>query len=67
MCVVFKCSHGTEIFFKVVSDWLTLVVDLCRTILAGGPLWTQSDDNVVLEVVFFAWLFVVLVSKYLVI
>ena len=29
--------------FKVVSDRLTLVVDLYGTILFGGPLWTQFD------------------------
>ena len=39
---------------RVVSDWLTLVVDLYGTVLVGGPLWTQSDDVIVLVVVFFA-------------
>ena len=43
-------------YFKVISDWLTLVVDLYGTILVGGPLWTQFDDVVVLSVVFFALL-----------
>ena len=37
-------------YFKVVSDSLTLVADLCRTILVGGPLWTQFNDVVVLAV-----------------
>ena len=41
-------------YFKVVSDWLTLVADLSGTISVGRPLWTQSDDVVVLAVVFFA-------------
>ena len=41
-------------YFKVVSDWLTLVADLYGTILVGRPLWPQSDDVVVLAVVFFA-------------
>ena len=43
-------------YFKVVSDWLTLVAILYGTILVGRPLWTQFDDVVVLAVVFFALL-----------
>ena len=39
---------------KIVSDWLTLVADLHGTTLAGGLLWTQFDDVIVLVVVFFA-------------
>ena len=48
-------AHKSK-YFKVVSDWLTLVTDLYEAILVGGPLWTQFDDAVVLEVVFFALL-----------
>ena len=33
-----------------------MVADLCGTIYVGGHLWTQFDDVVVLEVVFFALL-----------
>ena len=43
-------------YFKFVSDWFTLVADLCGTILVGGPLWTQFDDVVVLAAVFFSLL-----------
>ena len=40
----------------MVADWLTLVADLDGTMLVGGTLWTQSDDVVVLAVVFFGLL-----------
>ena len=43
-------------YFKVVSDWFTFVVVLYETILCGGPFWTQSDNDAVLVVVFFALL-----------
>ena len=49
------CVRRGSKYFKVVSDWLTLVADLNGTILVGGPLWTQFGDVVVLEVVFFAF------------
>ena len=55
VCVRYLCIRRWSKYFKVVSDWLTLVVDLYGTILVGGPLWTQFDD-VVLSVVFFALL-----------
>ena len=41
------CVHRGSKYFKVVSDWLALVSDLYRTILVGGPLWTQFDDAVI--------------------
>ena len=53
--VVFMCSQHR-------SDWLTLVADLCETILVGGPLWTQFDDTVVLAVEFLVIVFFVLLS-----
>ena len=56
MCVWYLCVHRRSKYFKVVSDWLTLVVDLSGTILVCGPMWTQFDDVVVLAVVFFALL-----------
>ena len=43
MCGWYLCIRRESRYFKVVSDWLTLVADLCRTILVGGPLWTQFD------------------------
>ena len=52
----YLCVRGGLKYFKVVSDWLTLVADLCGTILVRRPLWTQFDDVVVLVVVFFALL-----------
>ena len=52
----YLCVHRGLKYFKVVSDWLTLVADLYGTILVGGHLWTQFDDVVVLAVVFFALL-----------
>ena len=55
-CVRYLCVRRGSKYFKVVSDWLNLVVDLYGTILVGGPLWTQYDDVVVLAVVFFALL-----------
>ena len=56
MCVWYLCVRRRSKYFKVVSDWLTLVADLYGTILVGGPLWAQFDDAVVLAVVFFALL-----------
>ena len=65
VCVRCLCVRRGSTYFKVDSDWLTLVADLSGTILVGRPLWTQYDV-VVLAVVFFALLFyIVLVSKYL--
>ena len=63
------CVRRGSKYFKVVSDWLTLVAELYETILSGGPLWTQFDNVVVLAVAFFALLcfLVALVSRYLVI
>ena len=52
----YRCVHRGSKYFKVVSDWLTLVAVLFGTILVGGHLCTQSDDVVVLAVVFFALL-----------
>ena len=52
----YLCVRRGSKYFKVVSDCLTLVADLCGTILVGGPLWTQFDDVAVLAVVFFALL-----------
>ena len=49
----YLCICRGSKYFKVVSDWLTLVADLYGTILVDGPLWTQFDDVVVLAVVFF--------------
>ena len=57
MYVWYLCVRRGSKYFKVVSDWLTLVSDLYGTILVGVPLWTQFDDVVVLAVVFFALLF----------
>ena len=54
VCVWFLCVRRGSKYFNVVSDWLTLVVDLYGTILVGRPLWTQFDDAVALAVVFFA-------------
>ena len=56
MCVWYSCVRRGSKYFKVVSDWLTLVADLYGTILVGRPLWTQFDDIVVLAVVFVALL-----------
>ena len=53
MCVWYLCVRRGFTYFKVVSDWMTLVADLYGTILVGRPLQTQSDDVVVLAVVFF--------------
>ena len=63
------CVRRGSKYFKVVSDWLTLVAELYETILIGGPLWTQFDNVVVLAVAFFALLcfLVALASRYLVI
>ena len=52
----YLCVRRRLKYFKVVSDWLTLVADLYETILVGRPFWTQFDDVVVLMVVFFALL-----------
>ena len=41
-------------YSEVVPDWLILNSDLYGTIHDCGPLRTQSDDVVVLVVVFFA-------------
>ena len=55
MCVWYLCvREASEYLIKVVSNWLTLIVDLCETILIGGPLRTQFDDVVVLVVIFIA-------------
>ena len=51
MCGVYVFAEDQNISR---SDWLTLVEDLCGTMLVGGPLWTQFDDVVVLAVVFSA-------------
>ena len=56
MCVWYLYVRRGPKYFKVVSDWLTLVVDLYGTILVGRLLWTQFDDVVVLAAVFFAFL-----------
>ena len=56
MWVWYLCVRRRIKYFKVVSDWLTFVADLCGTILVGRPLLTQFDDVVVLAVVFFALL-----------
>ena len=56
MCVWYLCVCRGSKYFKVISDWSTLVADLYGTILVGGPLCTQFDDVVVLAVVFFALL-----------
>ena len=55
-CVWYLCVRRGLKYFKVFSDWLTLVADLYGIILVGGPLWTQFDDVVVLAVVSFALL-----------
>ena len=52
----YLCVCRGSKYFKVVSDWLTLVANLYGTLLVGGPLWTQFDDVVVFVVVFFALL-----------
>ena len=44
VCVCYLCVQKGSKYFKVVSDRLTLVVDLHGTILFGGPLRTQFDD-----------------------
>ena len=54
VCDIFVC-RGSK-YFKVISDWLTLVADLHGTILVGRPFWTLFDDVVVLAVVFFVLL-----------
>ena len=56
MCVWYLCVRRGSKYFKVVSDWLTLLADLCETILIGGLLLTQFDGVVVFAVVFFAML-----------
>ena len=56
MYVWYLCVRRGAKYFKVVSDWLTLVADLYGAILVGGPLWHQLDGVVVLAVVFFALL-----------
>ena len=48
--VWYLCVRRGSKYFKVVSDWLTLVADL-GTIFVGGPLWTQFRDVVVLAMV----------------
>ena len=53
VCVWYLCVRRGWKCIRVVSDWLTLVVDLYGTIFVSGPLWTQSDV-IVLGVVFFA-------------
>ena len=60
--IILPSSGRGSKYFKVISDWLTLVADLCGTILVGRCLWAQFDDVVVLAaeflaVVFFALLF----------
>ena len=55
LCEWYLCVRRGSKYFKVLSDWLTLVADLYGTIHVGGPLWTQFDV-VVLAVVFFALL-----------
>ena len=62
VCVWYLCVRRGSKYFKVVSDWLTLIADLCGTILVGGPLWTQFDV-VVLEVEFLAVVFFALLSR----
>ena len=47
------CMAGPK-YSEVVPDWLILNSDLYGTIHDCGPLRTQSDDGVVLAVVFFA-------------
>ena len=56
LCVWYLCVSTGSKYFKIVSDWLTLVADLYEIILVGGPLWTQFDDIVVLAVLFLALL-----------
>ena len=56
VCVWYFCVRWGSKYFKVVSEWLTLIADLCGTILFSGPLWTQFGNVVVLAVVFFALL-----------
>ena len=56
VCVWYVCVCRGSKYFKVVSDWSTLVADLYGTILVGRPLWIQFDDVVVLAVVYFALL-----------
>ena len=55
VCVNLYLCRGSN-YFKVLSDWLILDVDLYGTIFVGGPLQTQFDI-VVSEVVFFAFLY----------
>ena len=55
-CVWYLCVRRGSKYYKVVSYWLTLVADLCGTMLVGGPLWIQFGNVVVLVVVFFALL-----------
>ena len=55
-CVRYLCVCRGSRYFKVVSDWLTLVADLCGTIFVGGHLRAQFDAVVVLVPVFFALL-----------
>ena len=54
VCGICVC-RGSK-YYKVVSDWLILDVELSGTILVGGPMRTQFHDVVVLAVVFFALL-----------
>ena len=54
VCIYVFCK-GSK-YFKVVSDWLILDMDLYGTILIGRPLRNQFDDVVVLVVVFLALL-----------
>ena len=63
MCVWYLRVQRESKYYKVVSDCLTLVANLCETILAGGPLWTQFDDVVVLAVEFLAVVFFALLSR----
>ena len=63
MCVWYLFIRRKSQYSKVVSDWLTLVADLCGTILVGGPLWIQFDDIVVLAVEFLAAVFFALPSR----
>ena len=55
VCVIFMCLQKME-YFRVNSDWLTFVADLYESMLCGGPFWTQSDNVVILAVVFFSLL-----------
>ena len=53
VCVWYLCVRRGSKYFKVIYEWLTLVADLCGTMLVGRPLWTQFGDVVVLAVIFF--------------